>query len=238
MAAVDSKPSTQEEKDIAAISSIIEEADIKSDFHVDIEVTLQSKAAKRLYKRVFDHMQTQATAAILLTRKFGLRESSDKNVTTIDAAFEQLQAEISKDIVFAERIIEDVGITTPATTSDEVTILAKITCPQGMALLQLIRSLDLLAVSLKTLMILGELPLSKSEDRVHAWQVRIFKSVDSVRKLGNLAYIEADKKRQSDAARNTARITKEKEKRAARKPKTNAPAKTEAKNNSGPPKEK
>ena len=44
----------------------------------------------------------------------------------------------------------------------------------------------------------GEIALSHSEDRVHAWQVRIFKTADAIRALGQQAYIAADKKKDSD----------------------------------------
>tara|TARA_R110002153_G_scaffold169049_1_gene321840 strand:+ start:703 stop:1554 length:852 start_codon:yes stop_codon:yes gene_type:complete len=189
----------REIKDVKKMKDFIDESEVKSDFFLERDVTLHSATAKRLFKRVFEHMQTQATAAILLTRKFGLRELSDKNVEKIDGAFNQLTAEMNRDMAFANKILEDIGVKNAAMTPDAVALTVKVTCPQGMDVLNLILRLDMLAMKLKTLWMMHELPLSNTEDRVHSWQVRIFKACDAVRALGQQAYIEADKKKQSDA---------------------------------------
>lgn len=221
----------REINEVKKMKDFIAESEVKSDFYLERDVTLHSATAKRLFKRVFDHMQTQATAAILLTRKFGLRELSDQNVEKIDGAFEQLTSEMNKDMAFANKILEDIGINNAAVTPDAVDLTVKVTCPQGMDVLNLILRLDMLAMKLKTLWMMHELPLSNTEDRVHSWQVRIFKACDAVRALGQQAYIQADKKKQSDAEKIEKGRAKQVERRTSR-PTTKAPNKAVEKNTS------
>lgn len=219
----DKKREGREQKEVNKIKDFIEESEVKSEFYLVMNVTLQSTTAKRLYKRVFDHMQTQATAATLLTRKFGLRELSDANVEKIDSAFSQLSTEMTNDLAYADKILEDIGIQS-VETEDAVEVIVKVTCPQGMALLNLIRQLDMLSIKLKTLWMSGELKLAKTEDRAHAWQRRIFKSCDAVRALGQAAYIAADKKKTDDAAKLEKQRTRQQDKRQS----NNKPNKTAA----------
>jgi len=212
----ESKLIARENGEAAKMRELIEESDVKSDFYMVMETTLESATAKRLYKRVFEHAQTQATAAILLTRKFGLRELSDTNVTKIDDALSQLSSLMQQDIVYADKILEDTGVKKAATTEDSVTLDVKITCPQGMQVLNLIRQLDMLSTKLKTLWMAGELSLANSEDRAHGWQRRIFKSCDAIRALGQQAYIAAEQKKQSDAEKIKKQATRQQDRRQSR----------------------
>lgn len=184
-------------KEMIKVKEFLTEEDVKSDFYMDFTVSLRSAQAKRLFRRIFEHIQTQITAATLLTRKFGLRELSDENVRKIDEAIQQLSTEMNQDIQRADGIFKDIGLK-EAVTDDAVELKVKITCPQGMAFMNLIRQLDALSIKLKTLWLANELTLAHSEDRAHAWQVRIFKAADAIRALGQQAYIASDKKKESD----------------------------------------
>lgn len=212
----ESKLIARENGEAAKMRELIDESDVKSDFYMVVETTLQSATAKRLYKRVFEHVQTQATAAILLTRKFGLRELSDANVTKIGEALTQLSDLMQQDMVYADKILEDTGVKNAATTEDSVTLDVKITCPQGMQVLNLIRQLDMLSSKLKTLWMAGELSLANSEDRAHGWQRRIFKACDAVRALGQQAYIAAEQKKQSDIEKIKKQSTRQQDRRQAK----------------------
>lgn len=195
---VDSKRESRQQKEMEKVKQFLTEEEVKSEFYMEMTVTLQSAQAKRLFRRTFDHIQTQMTAATLLTRKFGLRELSDANVTKITESIKQLSTEMNRDMEQADHILDSVGIKNAAVTDDSVDLLIKITCPEGMAFMNLIRQLDNLTMKLKTLWMAGEVPLAHSEDRSHAWQVRIFKTADAIRALGQQAYIESDKKKDSD----------------------------------------
>lgn len=193
-----SRRQRDEEKEVKKIKDFIDEAEIQSEFYIEVPVTLQTALAKRLYKRVFSHLQTQATAAILLTRKFGLKELSNENVEKIDGTFKQLASELNNDMKYADAIFDDTGLSMDVSTPDSVDLTVRVTCPQGMSLLNLIRQFDNLAMKLKMLWMSNELPLANSEDRAYDWQVRIFKAADGVRALGQQAYIAAENKKQSD----------------------------------------
>lgn len=195
---VDSKRESRQKVEMEKVKQFLTEEEVKSEFYIEMTVTLQSAQAKRLFRRTFDHIQTQMTAATLLTRKFGLRELSDENVKKITESIKQLSTEMNKDMEQADHILDSVGIKNAAVTDDSVDLLIKITCPEGMAFMNLIRQLDNLTMKLKTLWMAGEVPLAHSEDRSHAWQVRIFKTTDAIRALGQQAYIESDKKKDSD----------------------------------------
>lgn len=212
----ESKREANEAKQTKLIKDFIDDAEVKSEFYMEMEISLDTPLAKKLYKRSFEHVQTQATAATLLTRKFGLRELSDENVKKIDESLKQLNDELSNDMAFADSIIEDTGMKMSATTPDRVELVAKITCPQGMAVLKLITKLDTLAMKLKTLWMAGELSLANSEDRSHQWQVRIFKAADAIRALGTEAYIAAEKKKQSDIDKAQKKREKQAKRRAER----------------------
>lgn len=199
---VDSARESRQNKEMEKVKAFLTEEEVKSDFYMEMTVTLQSAQAKRIFRRTFDHIQTQMTAATLLTRKFGLRELSDENATKIKEAIQQLSTEMNRDMASADGIFasifgEDAKYDT-AVTDDKVDVLVKITCPEGMAFMNLLRQLDVLAMKLKTLWMMGEVQLAHSEDRVHAWQVRVFKAADAIRALGQQAYIESDKKKDSD----------------------------------------
>ena len=180
------------------LKTYLTEEEVKSDFFMEMAITLQSAEAKRLFRRTFEHIQTQITAATILTRKFGLRELSDENVQKINESLDHLAKEMSRDMAQADHILEEVGIKMSAETEDKVDILVKITCPQGMAFMNLVRQLDTLSTKFKTLWMSGELTLAQSEDRAHAWQIRIFKTADAIRALGQQAYIASDKKKEAD----------------------------------------
>lgn len=212
----ESKREANEARQTKLIKDFIDDAEVKSEFYMEMEISLETPLAKKLYKRSFDHVQTQATAATLLTRKFGLRELSDENVKKIDESLKQLNDELSNDMAFADSIIEDTGMKMSATTPDRVDLVAKITCPQGMAMMKLITKLDLLAMKLKTLWMAGELSLANSEDRSYQWQARIFKASDAIRALGTEAYIAAEKKKQSDIDKAQKKREKQAKRRAER----------------------
>ena len=82
------------------------------------------------------------TAATLLTRKFGLRELSDENVRKITESIRHLSTEMNRDMEQADHILNSIGIKNAAVTDDSVDLLIKITCPEGMAFMNLIRQLD------------------------------------------------------------------------------------------------
>lgn len=195
---VDSKRESRQKVEMEKVRQFLTEEEVKSEFYMEMTVKLQSAQAKRLFRRTFDHIQTQMTAATLLTRKFGLRELSDENVKKITESIKQLSTEMNRDMEQADHILDSVGIKNAAVTDDSVDLLIKITCPEGMAFMNLIRQLDNLTMKLKTLWMAGEVPLAHSEDRSHAWQVRIFKIADAIRALGQQAYIASDKKKDSD----------------------------------------
>lgn len=195
---VDSKRESRQQAEMEKVKQFLTEEEVKSEFYMEMNVTLQSAQAKRIFRRTFDHIQTQMTAATLLTRKFGLRELSDENVKKITESIKQLSTEMNRDMEQADHILESVGIKNAAVTDDKVDLLIKITCPEGMAFMNLVRQLDNLTMKLKTLWMAGEVPLAHSEDRSHAWQVRIFKVADAIRALGQQAYIESDKKKNAD----------------------------------------
>lgn len=194
----DSKREARENKQHQKVKDFIDEAEVKSEFYMEKNISLDTSLAKKLFKRTFDHIQVQATAATLLTRKYGLRELSDENVKKIDGSFKQLDEELSSDMAFADQIIADTDLQDVVTTPDTVEVVAKVTCPQGLKLLNLIIKLDKLSMKLKTLWMAGELSLANSEDRAYQWQMRIFKSADAIRALGQQAYIAAEQKKQSD----------------------------------------
>lgn len=198
LSTVDSKRESRQKAEMEKVKQFLTEEEVKSEFYMEMSVTLQSAQAKRIFRRTFDHIQTQMTAATLLTRKFGLRELSDENVKKITESIKQLSTEMNRDMEQADHILESVGIKNAAVTDDKVDLLIKITCPEGMAFMNLVRQLDNLTMKLKTLWMAGEVPLAHSEDRSHAWQVRIFKTADAIRALGQQAYIESDKKKNSD----------------------------------------
>lgn len=77
---VDSKRESRQKVEMEKVRQFLTEEEVKSEFYMEMTVKLQSAQAKRLFRRTFDHIQTQMTAATLLTRKFGLRELSDENV--------------------------------------------------------------------------------------------------------------------------------------------------------------
>lgn len=208
----ESRREAQERKQTQEIKNFIDESEVKSEFYMEVTISLETALAKKLYKRTFDHVQVQATAATLLTRKFGLRELSDENVKKIDESLKQLDDELNNDLAFADQIIQDSGLNLSATTPDKVDLTAKITCPQGMKIIKLITKLDRLSMNLKTLWMAGELSLANSEDRSHQWQVRLFKAIDAVRALGQQAYIATEQKKQSDAEK----AQRKQEKRAQR----------------------
>lgn len=195
----------EQNNDAEKVKAFLTEEEVKSDFYMEQTVTLQSAQAKRIFRRTFDHIQTQMTAATLLTRKFGLRELSDENVKKITESIQQLSTELNRDMKQADSIFEAVGIQSNAVTDDAVEVTVKITCPEGMAFMNLVRQLDSLTMKLKTLWMMGEVALAHSEDRSHAWQVRIFKTADAIRALGQEAYIAADKKKDSDAKKAQAK---------------------------------
>lgn len=209
----ESKREAREEQNHQQLKDFIEESEVKSEFYMERKISLETPLAKKLFKRTFDHLQTQATAATLLTRKFGLRELSDENVKKIDESFKQLDEELSSDIAFADQIIADTDLQDVVTTPDTVDLIARVTCPQGSKLLNLILKLDKLAMKLKTLWMAGELSLANSEDRAYQWQTRIFKASDAIRALGAQAYIAAEQKKQSDIDK----AEKKREKRAQRR---------------------
>lgn len=212
----EAKREANERKQTKLIKDFIDDAEVKSEFYMEVDISLETPLAKKLFKRSFDHVQTQATAATLLTRKFGLRELSDENVKKIDESLKQLNDELTNDMAFADSIIADTGMKMAATTPDKVDLTAKVTCPQGMALLKLITKLDDLTMKLKTLWMAGELSLANSEDRSHQWQVRIFKAADAIRALGTEAYIAAEKKKQSDIDKAQKKREKQAKRRADR----------------------
>jgi len=195
---VDPKRESRQQAEMEKVKQFLTEEEVKSEFYMEITVTLQSAQAKRIFRRTFEHIQTQMTAATLLTRKFGLRELSDENVGKITESIKQLSTEMNRDMEQADHILDNIGIKNSAVTDDSVDLLIKITCPEGMAFMNLIRQLDNLTMKLKTLWMAGEVPLAHSEDRSHAWQVRIFKIADAIRALGQQAYIASDKKKDSD----------------------------------------
>ena len=195
---VDSKRESRQQAEMEKGKQFLTEEEVKSEFYMEMTVKLQSAQAKRLFRRTFDHIQTQMTAATLLTRKFGLRELSDENVKKITESIKHLSTEMNRDMEQADHILDSIGIKNAAVTDNSVYLLIKITCPEGMAFMNLIRQLDNLTMKLKTLWMAGEVPLAHSEDRSHAWQVRIFKIADAIRALGQQAYIASDKKKDSD----------------------------------------
>jgi hypothetical protein len=195
---VDSKRESRQKVEMEKVRQFLTEEEVKSEFYMEMTVKLQSAQAKRLFRRTFDHIQTQMTAATLLTRKFGLRELSDENVKKITESIKHLSTEMNRDMEQADHILDSIGIKNAAVTDNSVYLLIKITCPEGMAFMNLIRQLDNLTMKLKTLWMAGEVPLAHSEDRSHAWQVRIFKIADAIRALGQQAYIASDKKKDSD----------------------------------------
>lgn len=196
------------------IKEMLSEQDIKSDFFMEVPVKLDSPQAKRIFKRSFEHLQTQITAATMLTRKFNLRELSDKNVKRINEALQQLLDEMKHDIDSANAIMQATDLDVEAVTPDRVEVLAKVSCPEGMKMLNLIRQLDMLATKLKTLWMTGELSLAHSEDRVHAWQVRIFKTASAIRTIGQEAYIATDRKRQQDEAKAKAKRNRQRQRQS------------------------
>ncbi|HDY86109.1 MAG TPA: hypothetical protein ENI26_09180 [Methylophaga aminisulfidivorans] len=198
MGTVDPKRESRQQAEMQKIKQFLTEEEVKSEFYMEMIVTLQSAQAKRIFRRTFEHIQTQMTAATLLTRKFGLRELSDENVRKITESIRHLSTEMNRDMEQADHILNSIGIKNAAVTDDSVDLLIKITCPEGMAFMNLIRQLDNLTMKLKTLWMAGEVPLAHSEDRSHAWQVRIFKIADAIRALGQQAYIASDKKKDSD----------------------------------------
>lgn len=213
----DAKRERREEQQTKEIKDFIEESEVKSEFYLEQQITLETPLAKKLFKRTFDHLQTQATAATLLTRKFGLRELSDENVKKIDESFKQLDGELTSDIAFADQIIADTDLQLTVTTPDSVELVAKVTCPQGLKLLNLITKLDKLSMKLKTLWMAGELSLANSEDRAYQWQTRIFKASDAIRALGQQAYIAAEKKKQSDSDKASRKREKQQQRQAERR---------------------
>ena len=201
----DAKQSSREsrqDKENNQLREFLTEEDVKSDFYMEMTVTLQSAEAKRIFRRTFDHIQTQMTAATLLTRKFGLRELSDENTSKIKESIKQLSTEMNADMSSADGIFKDLfgenAEYNTVVTDDKVDLAVKITCPEGMQFMNLLRQLDMLATKLKTLWLMGEIQTAHSEDRIHAWQVRIFKVADAIRALGQQAYIESDRKKNSD----------------------------------------
>ena len=197
----DAKQSSREshqDKENNKLRDFLTEEEVKSDFFMELTVTLQSAEAKRIFRRTFDHIQTQMTAATVLTRKFGLRELSDENASKIKDSIKQLSTEMNNDMMGADRIFDAEGIKSTAITNDAVDLSVKITCPEGMQFMNLLRQLDLLAMKLKTLWMMGEIQTAHSEDRIHAWQVRIFKVADAIRALGHQAYAESERKRSTD----------------------------------------
>lgn len=187
------------------IKDMLSEQDIKSEFYMEVPITLDTPQAKRIFKRSFEHLQTQITASTMLTRKFNLRELSDKNVKRVNEALDQLLDEMKHDIDSANAIMQAAEMDVQVVTPDRVEVMAKVQCPEGMKMLNLIRQLDMLATKLKTLWMTGELSLSHSEDRVHAWQVRIFKAAGAIRVIGQESYIATEKKRQQDDAKAKAK---------------------------------
>lgn len=202
------------------IQDSIAESDVKSEFYLEMEVVLQTSEAKRLYRRIFDHIQTHATAAILVTRKHRLIDLSNKNSEMINEAFQQLLDELQTDTAWADAMMVDIGLKTMVTTDDAKKVSAKVRCPQGRVVLDMIRQLDSLAIKLKSLWVSGEITEAKSEDRIHGWQSKIFKISDAVRALGQQAYIEVEKRKQLDIQRADKAKAKQKSKRAASKEKT------------------
>lgn len=203
--AFDSKREQKQNAEMEKVKQFLTEEEVKSEYYMEMTVKLQSAQAKRIFRRTFDHIQTQMTAATLLTRKFGLRELSDENVNKITESIKQLSSEMNRDLEQANHLFNDIGLKNSAVTDDSVDLNIKITCPEGMAFMNLIRQLDNLTMKLKTLWMAGEIPLSHSEDRSHAWQVRIFKTADAIRALGQQAYIAADKKKDSDQKKTKAK---------------------------------
>jgi len=161
---VDSKRESRQQAEMEKVKQFLTEEEVKSEFYMEMTVKLQSAQAKRLFRRTFDHIQTQMTAATLLTRKFGLRELSDENVKKITESIKHLSTEMNRDMEQADHILDSIGIKNAAVTDNSVYLLIKITCPEGMAFMNLIRQLDNLTMKLKTLWMAGEVPLAHSNN--------------------------------------------------------------------------
>jgi len=123
--AFDSKREQKQNAEMEKVKQFLTEEEVKSEYYMELTVKLQSAQAKRIFRRTFDHIQTQMTAATLLTRKFGLRELSDENVAKITESIKQLSTEMNRDMEQANHLIDDVGLKITVITDDSVDLNIK-----------------------------------------------------------------------------------------------------------------